>query len=796
MTMAHFEHASVTSLDELAASRSLNGPRSAVIAGGTDLLGILKDRVHPEHPQLLIDIKPIDEMHYVRVDDAQIRIGALSTLAEIANDEIVNAHIPLLSQAARAVGSPQIRNMATVGGNICQEPRCWYYRAPNNTFDCLRKGGAECPALLGDNRYHSIFGSARPTLAPCVASCPAQIDIPGYLGLIRAGDWQSAARLLLERNPIPAVTGRICPHFCEDSCNRLEIDDAVATREIERHLGDRVLEDIASFFEAPKVLTDKKVAIVGSGPAGLSAAYYLRKSGHAVSIFDSFSAPGGMLRFAIPRYRLPLSVVERQIEAFRHMGIEFVSNQAVDESVLARLRSEFDATFLATGAWRDKSLGIEGAEHLESGLQFLIDIQNGLHEQPGETVVVIGGGGVAVDVAVSARRLGARTVTMVCLEARDVMPALPEEIDHALEEGVKILPSWGPKRLVMSGDNVAGMELVRCTSAFDAAGHFNPSFDDNTTLVLDADCILLGIGQEPDLAYLDSVGLRDRSRISAAPSGATSLPGVFAGGDAVSGPASVVEALAGGRQAALAIDAYLRGSTHHEVVDGGVQLPSLLKVRAAALSVIPPVPVSIASPLERDLGSEDVQTLDFASVLEEAGRCLDCACIAVNASDLAPALVALGARMRTTKRVIEAERFFSAGVMSTTVLDSNEVVLEVEIPLPEAPSIQRYRKFRNRNSIDFPIVSVASILSLDGATIAKASVVLGAVAPVPLRAQDVERFLVGRQPNEESAQAAAALALRTTSLLAKNAFKAQILSALMREAVLEVADAPLDGAPG
>ncbi len=502
MTLPPFAHVTVGSLEEAAVA--LGGEKARVIAGGTDLLGTLKDRVHPEHPRLLIDIKQCFGASHVTQDETSVRIGALTTLSEVADHELVNAKIPLLAQAARAVGSPQIRNMATVGGNICQEPRCWYYRAPDNAFHCLRKGGTKCGALLGDNRYHSIFGAVRLSAPPCGGSCPAHIDIPAYLELIREGDWRAAARLVLERNPMPAVTGRVCPHFCEMSCNRCELDGAVSTRAIERHLGDQVLEDMSTFFKSPQVLTDKRVAVVGSGPAGLAAAYYLRRAGHGVTVFDAMREAGGMLTYSIPAYRLPKAVVQRQIEALGQMGIEFVLGTSIEKDSLAGLNSDFDSTFLATGAWHDKSLRIEGSELLKSGLEFLTGLRTD-RRPPGEQVLVIGGGGVAIDVAMSALRLGAKRVTMACLESRETMPAVPEEIAQALEEGVGLLPSWGPQRVLTTQGKVSGMELVRCTSVFDAGGRFNPSFDVDTTMTVDADCVLLAIGQVPDLRFADGL---------------------------------------------------------------------------------------------------------------------------------------------------------------------------------------------------------------------------------------------------------------------------------------------------
>jgi NADPH-dependent glutamate synthase beta subunit-like oxidoreductase/CO/xanthine dehydrogenase FAD-binding subunit len=788
MPMRYFEHVAAISLDEAVRLSGEPGKKAAIVAGGTDLLGALKDNIHPGYPELLVDIKPIAALRAVKEGKKGLRIGALVTLSDVARHEIIRKKYPALAQAARVVASPQIRNMGTVGGNLCQEPRCWYYRAPDNRFHCLRKGGEQCGAVLGENRYHSIFGAARTCLPGCAASCPAHVAIPAYLGKIRAGEIEQAVQILLDRNPMPAITGRVCPHFCQSHCNRIDFDEAVETRAIERHLGDYILDNLAASMRPPKTQTGKRVAIVGSGPAGLSAAFYLRKAGHRVTVLDRMPEAGGMLRYCIPTYRLPKSVVEKQIEAFARMGIEFVLNSEIDGAALKRLRKDFDGVFLATGAWRQKTLGIENEELLLSGLDFLIDVQRGRRKAPGKKVLVIGGGSVAVDVAISALRLGAEDVTMACLEARDIMPAFPEDLEQALEEKIKLLPSLGPQRILTRGGKVTGMELKRCTSVFDSEGRFRPTYDPSTKMTVKADCVLLAIGQAADLGGIARSLKTNRGLIVAhEDTQATNLPGVFAGGDAVTGASTVVAAIAAGRRAALSIDAAFNGGkTKVRVAERGA-VETGVEVNVAALGKTKAVRAAARAPSTRTIDAEDAATLDLRAVEAEAGRCVNCGCVAVNASDLAPALLALGGKIRTTKRTVAAEDFFGAGLMSTTRLEPGELVTAIEVPAPPPKSVQSYLKFRIRNAIDFPIVGLATVFSIAHGKVTNARVALGAVAPVPLRVRQVEKFLLGKALDEAIAEAAAAIAVRGVQPLNGNRFKIQIVKALLRKAILDAA---------
>ena len=559
MSLPPFDHVTAASLDEAVATKARH-PGAAVVAGGTDLLGTLKDRIHRQTPDLLIDLKRISGLRSIEESDDALRIGALVTLADLAAHQTVRERYPLLAEAARSVGSPQIRNMGTLGGNICQEPRCWYYRAPNDTFHCLRKGGTSCPAFFGDNRFHSIFGAARILETPCETNCPNHTAVPLLMAAVREGDLRRAAEVLLAVNPMPAITGRVCPHACEEGCNRAQFDAAVSVRDVERFVGDHVLDHAEELYLPPEVETERRVAVVGAGPAGLTAAYFLRRLGHRVTVLDEMPEPGGMLVSAIPGYRLPKGVVTRQVRALERMGIRIEPGAAVGhgDRTLESLRREHDAVFLATGAGLTKTLGLEHEELLTSGLAFLREVKRRGSAPVGRDVLVIGGGSVAVDVAITARRLGARTVTMACLESREEMPAIREDVEQALAEGIEIMASWGPERVLLEDGSLRGLRLVRCTSVTDAQGRFRPEFDPAVRRDVEADQVFLAIGQSAALDYAHG-SLATAGGLLSVEEGvfSTSSPGVFAGGDVASGPATVVQAIAAGRQAAGAMHRYL-----------------------------------------------------------------------------------------------------------------------------------------------------------------------------------------------------------------------------------------------
>jgi CO/xanthine dehydrogenase FAD-binding subunit len=466
------------------------------------------------------------------------------------------------------------------------------------------------------------------------------------------------------------------------------------------------------------------------------------------------------------------------------MGIQFDLGACIglDGLTLQDLRARHDSVFLATGLWNGKKLRIENGELLDSGLEFLINVQTGNAKPVGQRVLVIGGGSVAVDVAITARRLGARQVSMACLESLETMPAIPDDITQAHEEGITILPSWGPQRVIQRDGKLAGMELVRCVSVFDRDGRFAPVFDDQVNTIVEVDQVLVAIGQSADLSYAGSSLRTQRGMIVAEKdTTVTSLDGVFAGGDVTGEVATVVQAMAAGKRAALAIDAYLTGKQPAPAPTSAGKTPLIINKSALDSSSrmdAPHMPVS-----QRTLRGEDSQTLAPQAMQAESLRCANCGCVAVNTSDLAPALIALDAQVKTTQRTLAAGELFAAAESKTTALADDELIEEIWIPAPPPETRQCYLKFRTRNAIDFPIVSLAFCATLGDGRFHDARLVLGAVAPIPLRLNAFEELLEDQAPGKVLADKAASLAVSQAQPLARNKAKVEVVKALVARAV-------------
>jgi NADPH-dependent glutamate synthase beta subunit-like oxidoreductase/CO/xanthine dehydrogenase FAD-binding subunit len=784
-SLMKFNLVNAASVDEAVSILKNNPDRTSLLAGGTDLLGTMRFEILPDYPDTVINLKTIPGLDYIREEDGMIKIGALTRLQDIAVNPVLREHYTALAEAARRAASPHVREMGTIAGNMCQLNRCWYFRKEENRFDCMRKGGQTCFAIVGENRYHSIFGGTKVADSPCTSGCPGNVNIPSYLEKIRDNDLPGAARILLQNNPFPAITGRVCPHTCEQACNRREFDEAVSVRSIERFMGDYILENQSKILGMPEKETGKKIGIVGSGPAGLSAAFYLRKSGHRLTIFDRMPNPGGMLFYDIPAYRLPDEIIKKQIKVLENMGVEIQLGVDVGKNIsLEDLQNKFDSLFLACGVQKQSTLEIERKELLLSGLDFLSKARLGKAEVS-PRVLVIGGGNVAIDVATVASRLGADEVYVASLESREEMPAFKSEVEAAVAEGINLLPSWGPYRIFEVNGKVTGMELVRCTSVYNDECVFSPAFDDNDKKTVEVDQIILAIGQKSDLSFIDpefSVNI-ERGLILVDPETlATSMPGVFAGGDITTGSASVIKAIAAGRKAADSIDWYLNSPDKKPKKQNSKPDDITLKFDTSCLRNStrvknPEIPMSTRI---SNLDVEDVGSLDHNAALEEAKRCFNCGCYAVNPSDLAPALIVLDAKIITSKRTIDAGDFWAAnkGIRST-VLDNDEIVTEIQLPKLASGVKTSFKKFALRKSIDFPVVNCAAAIGNNTARIC-----LNAVFNKPYRVVNAEKAITSKVIDEVNAEAAGAAAVSDAVSLNYNEYKIQIAKAMVTRTIL------------
>ncbi|MDP2719906.1 MAG: FAD-dependent oxidoreductase, partial [Dehalococcoidia bacterium] len=397
-------------------------------------------------------------------------------------------------------------------------------------------------------------------VVPCSDACPARIDIPRYVRLCAENEPGEALAVIREKVPFPHTLGLVCVHFCEEACRRGQLNDPIAIKELKRFAAEN---DTGIWRQNSKIAgaTGEKVAVVGAGPAGLTAAFYLAKKGHTVTVFEALPEPGGMMRVGIPEYRLPRNILASEIDEIRKIGVDIKTNSRV-ESVDALQKDGFNAVFLAPGAHKGMKLGVPGEDipQVIDCATFLREVSLGKQVEIGNKIVVIGGGNAAIDAARVAVRIGAKEVVMAYRRTRAEMPAAPEEIDGALEEGVKINFLTAPTK-VLTGNGVVRLELLRMRlGSPDASGRRRPEPIPGSEYVEEYDTIIAAIGQAPEIPADFGVKTGRGNTISVNKETLeSSSPGVFAGGDAVSGPASVIEAIAAGRQAATAIDKYLGG---------------------------------------------------------------------------------------------------------------------------------------------------------------------------------------------------------------------------------------------
>ena len=453
-------------------------------------------------------------------------------------------------------------------------------------------------------------------LPPCNHACPAGENIQGWLAHAESGQYEAAWRTLTENNPLPAVMGRVCYHPCESACNRAELDSSVGINSVERFLGDLAIKSGWSFKPA-EVMSGKKVLVVGAGPSGLSAAYHLARLGHSVTIKEAGPLPGGMMRFGIPKYRLPRDVLDAEVKRITDLGVKIEYNTKVGNIATAMAEGGFDAVFLAVGAHIAKRAYIPaaGAAKILDAVQVLRSMEG--EEKPllGRRVVVYGGGNTALDVARTAKRLGAEDAVIVYRRTREKMPAHDFELEEALQEGVMMKWLSTIKNVEAGSITVEKMKL-------DDKGFPQGTGEFET---LQADSVVLALGQDVDLSLLQGVpGLEVKDGVvQVGPNMMTGVPGIFAGGDMVPSERTVTVGVGHGKKAARHIDAWLRGTTYEPAPKH--EIASADKLNTWYYGEAPKTLQPILETVRRTSTFEEVvKGLDEGNALYEARRCLSC----------------------------------------------------------------------------------------------------------------------------------------------------------------------------
>ncbi|MFC1554192.1 FAD-dependent oxidoreductase [candidate division KSB1 bacterium] len=499
-----------------------------------------------------------------------------------------------------------------------------------------------CPTgALMDKQKPRLQGEKE--LVPCKDSCPGNVDIPLYVRLIHEGKYQEAGEVISSKLPLPSVLGKVCFHPCEVNCRRGELSGQL--NGADEAVSIRLLKDFAmsrySFVHKknPVLSTGKKAAIIGAGPAGLTAAYFLKLKKHDVTIYEKEPDIGGMVRYGIPSYRLPRKVLDKDLERIKNSGINFKTGTVFGKDIsLHSLKDQgFEAVFLAVGLSKGRDLNIPGEENenVINGIDFLNKIsQNGTNSDrfAGQEIVVIGGGNVAVDTARTAVRLKAGKVTIVCLEAREEMPAYTWEIKEAEEEGINIVNGWGIEAINISADKKlnCSVDLKKCVQVFDNRGKFSPVYDESVNDTINGDKVIVCIGQEAEEDFLDGIEKLELNKQGIIKVNKetleTGIPGVYSGGDIISGPSSVIDAVAAGRRAARSIDLFLGGNGEIDADSYSFQVESNLFIdREEGFSGLERIQPELTGIRERISGFVPVEkTFEEAAAQDEAHRCLQC----------------------------------------------------------------------------------------------------------------------------------------------------------------------------
>lgn len=460
----------------------------------------------------------------------------------------------------------------------------------------------------------------------CQSRCPLNIDVQGYVTLIGEGKYREALELIRESTPFPGILGRVCAHPCEEECKRGEIEAALSIKNLKRFAAD-MADDPEKWDLSTAPATGKKVAIIGAGPAGATAAYDLQKKGHQVEIFESLPVVGGMLRVGIPAYRLPEAVIDQEYSILEKLGVNIHLNTEVGKDVqFEALKGDYDAVFVAVGAHNAVMIPVEGSE-LEGvleGAEFLR--KAGLNEkiEIGKKVVVIGGGNVAMDVARTAWRVGAEEIHVACLECRNEMPAHSWEVEDAEEEGIIMHPGWGPQK-IEGNKKVESMSFKECSQVFDEDGNFNPEYCEDNLKTIEADNVIFAIGQRSDTSFInEDLNINQVDQITMQ----SEAENVFGGGDCIGKPLLAVEAMSHGKKAANSINRFLNNEDLKKDREReGAYESKLEKELTGEEPVRKRIDMRMMALEERKNNFKEVELgFNIAEAKGEALRCLECEC--------------------------------------------------------------------------------------------------------------------------------------------------------------------------